>query len=79
MGLGQYANAGLLAPAKIAHAFRTTSEEVAGSARPGRDAVQRPVSAPDVAARFIRDINSIDKHALTAAIQRPVSCAPTGL
>jgi hypothetical protein len=41
MSLAQYADNGLLAPAKIATAFRTTSEEVARSAGLGRDAVQR--------------------------------------
>lgn len=41
MALGQYADDGLLAPAKIAHVFHTTSEEVARSAGLGRDAVQR--------------------------------------
>lgn len=41
MGLAQYADHGLLAPTKIASAFRTTSEEVARSAGLGRDAVQR--------------------------------------
>ena len=41
MGLAQYADDGLFAPAKIASAFRTTSEEVARSAGLGRDAVQR--------------------------------------
>ena len=41
MGLAQYADHGLFAPVKIAHALRTTSEEVARSAGLGRDAVQR--------------------------------------
>jgi hypothetical protein len=41
MGLAQYADNGLFAPAKIANAFRTTSEEVARSAGLGRDAIQR--------------------------------------
>lgn len=41
MGLAQYADDGLFAPAKIATAFRTTSEEVARSAGLGRDALQR--------------------------------------
>lgn len=41
MGLAQYADKGLLAPAKIADALRTTSEEIARSAGLGRDAVQR--------------------------------------
>ena len=41
MGLAQYADDGLFAPAKIANALRTTSEEVARSAGLGRDAVQR--------------------------------------
>ena len=41
MGLAQYADHGLFAPVKIAHVFRTTSEEVARSAGLGRDAVQR--------------------------------------
>lgn len=41
MGLPQYADNGLLAPAKIAAVFRTTSDEVARSAGLGRDAVQR--------------------------------------
>lgn len=41
MGLAQYADEGLFAPAKIAHAFHTTSEEVARSAGLGRDAIQR--------------------------------------
>ena len=41
MGLAQYADDGLLAPARIAAVLRTTSEEVARSAGLGRDAVQR--------------------------------------
>lgn len=41
MGLSDYADHGLFAPAKIAVAFRTTSEELARSAGLGRDAVQR--------------------------------------
>lgn len=41
MGLAQYADEGLLAPAKIASALRTSSEEVARTAGLGRDAVQR--------------------------------------
>lgn len=41
MGLAQYADDGLFAPAKIAAALRTTSEEVARTAGLGRDAVQR--------------------------------------
>ena len=41
MGLAQYADGGLFAPAKIAAALRTTSEEVARTAGLGRDAVQR--------------------------------------
>src|SRR6478736_795932 len=41
MGLAQYADGGLFAPAKIATAFRTTSEDVARSAGLGRDAIQR--------------------------------------
>jgi hypothetical protein len=41
MGLAQYADEGLFAPGKIAHAFHTTSEEVARSAGLGRDAIQR--------------------------------------
>ena len=41
MGLAQYADEGLFAPAKIASVFRTTSEEVARTAGLGRDAVQR--------------------------------------
>lgn len=41
MGLEQYADAGLFAPKKIAHAFRTTSEEIARTAGLGKDAVQR--------------------------------------
>ena len=41
MGLAQYADEGLFAPVKIAHAFHTTSEEVARSAGLGRDAIQR--------------------------------------
>ena len=41
MGLGQYADEGLLAPKKIAAALRTTSEEVARTVGLGRDAVQR--------------------------------------
>ncbi|MCJ8159647.1 antitoxin Xre/MbcA/ParS toxin-binding domain-containing protein [Sphingomonas sp. LaA6.9] len=41
MSLAQYADDGLLAPVKIATAFRTTTEEVARSAGLGRDAIQR--------------------------------------
>ena len=41
MGLAQYSDEGLFAPGKIAHAFHTTSEEVARSAGLGRDAIQR--------------------------------------
>ena len=41
MGLAQYADGGLFAPAKIADAFRTTRDEVARSAGLGRDAVMR--------------------------------------
>lgn len=41
MGLAQYADDGLFAPAKIADAFRTTRDEVARSAGLGRDAVMR--------------------------------------
>ncbi len=41
MSLAQYADEGLFAPGKIAHAFHTTSEEVARSAGLGRDAIQR--------------------------------------
>lgn len=41
MGLAQYVDGGLFAPAKIATAFRTTSEDVARSAGLGRDAIQR--------------------------------------
>lgn len=41
MSLVQYADDGFFAPAKIAHTFRTTSEEVARTAGLGRDAVQR--------------------------------------
>ena len=41
MSLIQYADDGFFAPAKIAHTFRTTSEEVARTAGLGRDAVQR--------------------------------------
>ncbi|KQZ48746.1 hypothetical protein ASD54_18035 [Rhizobium sp. Root149] len=41
MGLTQYADDGLLAPRKIADAFRTTSEEIARTAGLGKDAVQR--------------------------------------
>lgn len=39
--LDQYADGGLLAPHKIADAFRTTREEVARTAGLGRDAIQR--------------------------------------
>lgn len=41
MDLARYADDGLLAPKKIAAAFRTTKEEIASSAGLGRDAVQR--------------------------------------
>ena len=41
MSFAQYAHDGLLAPSKIADTFRTTSEDVARSAGPGKDAVQR--------------------------------------
>ena len=41
MDLVQYADDGFFAPAKIAHTFRTTSEEVARTAGLGKDAVQR--------------------------------------
>lgn len=41
LGLAQYADQGLFAPAKIAQAFHTTREEVARSAGLGRDAIQR--------------------------------------
>ena len=41
MGLAQYAENGLFAPAKIATELRTTSQEVAASAGLARDAVQR--------------------------------------
>ena len=41
MGLTQYAEGGLFAPAKIADLLRTTSQEVAASAGLARDAVQR--------------------------------------
>ena len=41
MGLAQYADNGFFAPAKIAQALHTTSEEVARTAGLGRDAVQR--------------------------------------
>jgi hypothetical protein len=41
MGLAQYADKGLFAPAKIASVLRTTNDEVARSAGLGRDAVQR--------------------------------------
>ncbi|BCM20954.1 antitoxin Xre/MbcA/ParS toxin-binding domain-containing protein [Mesorhizobium sp. J8] len=41
MGLAQYVDDGLFAPKKIAHAFRTTSEEIARTAGLGKDAVQR--------------------------------------
>lgn len=41
MGLAQYADHGLFAPAKIADVFRTTSEEIARTAGLGKDAVQR--------------------------------------
>ena len=41
MSLAQYADEGLFAPRKIAHAFHTTSEDVARSAGLGRDAIQR--------------------------------------
>lgn len=41
MDLAHYADDGMFAPAKIARAFRTTSDEVARSAGLGRDAVQR--------------------------------------
>ncbi|HLS68213.1 MAG TPA: antitoxin Xre/MbcA/ParS toxin-binding domain-containing protein [Kiloniellales bacterium] len=41
MTLSQCADDGLLAPQKIAKAFRTTKEEIASSAGLGRDAVQR--------------------------------------
>ncbi len=41
MGLAQYAENGMLAPRKIADAFRTTSDEVARTAGLGRDAIQR--------------------------------------
>jgi hypothetical protein len=41
MGLAQFADDGFFAPRKIAHVFRTTSEDVARTAGLGRDAVQR--------------------------------------
>lgn len=41
MGLMRYSDDGFFAPAKIANAFRTTSEEVARTAGLGKDAVQR--------------------------------------
>lgn len=41
MGLAQFSDKGIFAPAKIADALRTTSAEVARSAGLGRDAVQR--------------------------------------
>jgi hypothetical protein len=41
MSLMDYTDNGLLAPRKIAAAFRTTSEEVARTAGLGKDAVQR--------------------------------------
>lgn len=41
VGLVQYSDEGFFAPGKIAHAFRTTSEEVARTAGLGKDAVQR--------------------------------------
>ena len=41
MDLLQYSEGGIFAPVKIAHAFHTTSEEVARSAGLGRDAIQR--------------------------------------
>ncbi|MGV3491935.1 MAG: antitoxin Xre/MbcA/ParS toxin-binding domain-containing protein [Devosia sp.] len=41
MSIAEYADHGLLAPRKIAAAFRTTSEEVARTAGLGKDAVQR--------------------------------------
>ncbi|RFB81301.1 MbcA/ParS/Xre antitoxin family protein [Methylovirgula sp. 4M-Z18] len=41
MGLAQYADDGIFAPRKIAHALRTTSEEVARTAGLGKDSIQR--------------------------------------
>ncbi|MCK9549519.1 MbcA/ParS/Xre antitoxin family protein [Aquamicrobium sp.] len=41
MSLAQYADKGIFSPSKIAHALRTTSEEVARTAGLGKDAVQR--------------------------------------
>jgi uncharacterized protein (DUF2384 family) len=41
MGLAQYADNGLIAPRRVADAFRTTSEEIARTAGLGKDAIQR--------------------------------------
>ncbi len=41
MDLAQYAADGIFAPTKIAHALRTTSEEIARTAGLGKDAIQR--------------------------------------
>ena len=41
MGLAQYADNGLIAPRRVAEAFRTTSEEIARTAGLGKDAIQR--------------------------------------
>ncbi|BDA87259.1 hypothetical protein Sa4125_48010 (plasmid) [Aureimonas sp. SA4125] len=41
MSMMRYSKNGFFAPAKIANAFRTTSEEVARTAGLGKDAVQR--------------------------------------
>jgi hypothetical protein len=41
MALVRYSDNGIFAPRKIAHAFRTTSAEVALTAGLGKDAVQR--------------------------------------
>jgi len=41
MALAQYADNGLIAPRRVAEAFRTTSEEIARTAGLGKDAIQR--------------------------------------
>jgi hypothetical protein len=60
MNLAQYADNGLLAPQKIATAFRTTKEEIASSAGLGRDAVQRKErSRSDRTQRRLREMVEI--------------------
>ena len=63
MPLVDYADQGLLAPARIAAAWRTTSTEVAASAGLGRDAVQRRerVASDRVQSRLRQMVEIVNK------------------